>query len=89
MLTTDEFITFFFSEVKWKPKFQSWAESHGLTNPDWYLDPVDDKVVTLDFSVEHFFSWQFFLAWVNQIAPCRNPVSEIVSCLHSMGKMHA
>jgi len=52
MLTTDEFITFFFSEVKWKPKFQSWAESNGMTNHDWYLDPVDDKVVTLDFSVE-------------------------------------
>ena len=31
------------------PKFQSWAESNGADNPTWYLEPVADKVVDIDF----------------------------------------
>lgn len=31
------------------PKFGSWATSNGLDNPTWYLEPVEDKVVDIDF----------------------------------------
>lgn len=31
------------------PKFESWATSNGTINPTWYLEPVEDKVVTLEF----------------------------------------
>lgn len=31
------------------PKFESWATSGGVNNPTWYLEPVEDKVVTINF----------------------------------------
>ncbi|MDP3463890.1 MAG: DUF4842 domain-containing protein, partial [Bacteroidales bacterium] len=30
------------------PQFESWATSNGANNPTWYLNPVEDKVVTVE-----------------------------------------
>lgn len=30
------------------PKFEGWATSNGVSNPAWYLEPVEDKVVTIE-----------------------------------------
>lgn len=32
------------------PKFEAWATSNGANEQTWYLEPVEDKVVDLDFS---------------------------------------
>lgn len=32
------------------PKFETWATSNGANEPTWYLEPVEDKVVDLDFT---------------------------------------
>lgn len=31
------------------PEFEAWATSNGANNQTWYLEPVEDKVVTLNF----------------------------------------
>jgi len=33
------------------PKFGSWATSSGVNDPTWYLEPVADKVVDIDFGL--------------------------------------